>query len=465
MRAVKSVSEHLGYNDPDDMLVNIGTGKESAQHVANRLLKILVDKATRRPRRWAPGCGRHVHGQAAAHAHQREAPKKHEAHSSNGVVVKGIDDVLVRLSRCCNPVRATRSSGSSRAAVACRCYRADCPNAQDLMTEPERIIEVSWENEPSKSTSYQIEVFVEALEPHEPAARRGRDVVRGGCERAVVVPPRRIATAWPRCAFCSRFRTSSTSNLILSKLRGIEACSTRAACSPARAARRRNREGTPHGLQAKGTCVSVEYLVLGMLENNVYLISDGESTLVVDPSCKADAILEALDGRKVDAIVLTAPAFRPCGRGACPAREDGRTRHRLRRRRPVISGDEELPRDDRPFETCPFDLTVKDGDKVQVGGMEWKVIATPGHTKGGHLPVTSTRNAPGTRPPLPCSCRATRCSAARSAAPISSAAAWTTCAAPEAPGPAARRYESSFPATTPSPTIGAERGRVFKLYA
>ena len=32
------------------------------------------------------------------------------------------------------------------------------------MTEPERIIEVSWENEPSKSTSYQIEVFVEALD-------------------------------------------------------------------------------------------------------------------------------------------------------------------------------------------------------------------------------------------------------------------------------------------------------------
>ena len=33
-----------------------------------------------------------------------KAPKKHEAHTSNGVVVKGVDDVLVRLSRCCNPV-------------------------------------------------------------------------------------------------------------------------------------------------------------------------------------------------------------------------------------------------------------------------------------------------------------------------------------------------------------------------
>lgn len=43
-RAVKTVAEHLGYNDPDDMLVSIGTGKESAQHVSNRLLKILVDK-------------------------------------------------------------------------------------------------------------------------------------------------------------------------------------------------------------------------------------------------------------------------------------------------------------------------------------------------------------------------------------------------------------------------------------
>ena len=31
-------------------------------------------------------------------------PKKHETHSSQGIVVKGVDDVLVRLSRCCNPV-------------------------------------------------------------------------------------------------------------------------------------------------------------------------------------------------------------------------------------------------------------------------------------------------------------------------------------------------------------------------
>ena len=134
--------------------------------------------------------------------------------------------------------------------------------------------------------------------------------------------------------------------------------------------------------QAKGTCVSVEYLVLGMLENNVYLISDGESTLVVDPSCKADAILEALDGRKVDAIVLTHRHFDHVGAARALREKTGAPVIASAVDAPVISGDEELPRDDRPFETCPVDLTVKDGDKVQVGGMAWKVIATPGHTPG-----------------------------------------------------------------------------------
>ena len=37
--------------------------------------------------------------------------------------------------------------------------------------------------------------------------------------------------------------------------------------------------------KVKGTCVPVEYLVLGMLENNVYIISDGKATIVVDPTC------------------------------------------------------------------------------------------------------------------------------------------------------------------------------------
>jgi guanosine-3',5'-bis(diphosphate) 3'-pyrophosphohydrolase len=43
-------------------------------------------------------------------------------------------------------------------------HRADCPNARDLMREPERIIEVAWEDSPSVTASYKVEVHVEAVD-------------------------------------------------------------------------------------------------------------------------------------------------------------------------------------------------------------------------------------------------------------------------------------------------------------
>ena len=164
MRAIKTVAEHLGYKDADDMLVNIGTGKESSQHVANRLLKILVDKGNEADESPGFGASDMSTGKLPPMLTSVKRPKKHETHSSNGVVVKGIDDVLVRLSRCCNPVPGDQILGFVTRGRGVSVHRADCPNAQDLMTEPERIIEVSWENEPSKSTSYQVEVFIEALD-------------------------------------------------------------------------------------------------------------------------------------------------------------------------------------------------------------------------------------------------------------------------------------------------------------
>lgn len=164
LRAAKTVAEHLGYKDPDDMLVSIGTGKESAQHVANRLLKILVDKGNEEAGSLALGAGDMSTGKLPPMLTSVRRPKKHETHSSNGVVVKGIDDVLVRLSRCCNPVPGDGILGFVTRGRGVSVHRADCPNAQDLMSEPERIIEVAWENEPSKSTSYQVEVLIEALD-------------------------------------------------------------------------------------------------------------------------------------------------------------------------------------------------------------------------------------------------------------------------------------------------------------
>ena len=164
MRAIRTVAENLGYKDSDDMIVAIGTGKESAQHVANRILKTVVDRGTKEAELPGIGSSATSTGKMPPMLTSVKRPKRHETHSESGVVVKGLDDVLVRLSRCCNPVPGDQILGFVTRGRGVSVHRADCPNAKDLMREPERIIDVEWEKDPVVSTSYKVDLHVEALD-------------------------------------------------------------------------------------------------------------------------------------------------------------------------------------------------------------------------------------------------------------------------------------------------------------
>lgn len=153
--------------------------------------------------------------------------------------------------------------------------------------------------------------------------------------------------------------------------------------------------------EVSGLCVDVKYLVLGYLANNVYIISDGAGTMVVDPSCDAETILAALEGAKLDAIVLTHGHSDHVGAAAALREATGAKVIACATEVPRIQAPEPSVIEDDPI-PCPVDRAVKQGDVVEVGNMKWKVIETPGHTEGSMclFNIPQFGNHPGGLPVL-----------------------------------------------------------------
>ena len=164
-RALREVAGQLGFKDLDDMMVSIGCNRESAQHVANRLIKYMVDRESQAEAdaRTMANTGSST-GVMPPMLTNAKHPSRRETHSSSGIVVKGVDGVLVRLSRCCNPVPGDDIVGFVTRGRGVSVHRADCPNARSLQEHAERIIDVQWEDLPSAETSYKAEVIIEAMD-------------------------------------------------------------------------------------------------------------------------------------------------------------------------------------------------------------------------------------------------------------------------------------------------------------
>ncbi len=80
--------------------------------------------------------------------------------SDTGVKVKDIENVLVRFSKCCNPVPGDEIIGYITKGRGVSVHRSDCPNAKDLLSEPERLIEVEWNTK--SLVSYNADLQIKA---------------------------------------------------------------------------------------------------------------------------------------------------------------------------------------------------------------------------------------------------------------------------------------------------------------
>lgn len=95
--------------------------------------------------------------QAAA---QLAAKKKERQRNQTGVTVEGMDDLLIRFSRCCNPVPGDRIVGFITKGRGISIHRTDCANITSLPeTEKQRLIKVEWDSEKA-GQDYDVDIHI-----------------------------------------------------------------------------------------------------------------------------------------------------------------------------------------------------------------------------------------------------------------------------------------------------------------
>jgi GTP pyrophosphokinase len=138
------VIRESGYKKAEDFYLALGSGKLTAGSIVNKVLQKLKVEQVAEEEAVLP----------------RKKPKARDALASQtyGINVVGVEDVLVRLAKCCTPVPGDPIVGYISLGKGITIHRGDCPNVRALMRNPERFTPVEWEGGTSQSFRVQIAV-------------------------------------------------------------------------------------------------------------------------------------------------------------------------------------------------------------------------------------------------------------------------------------------------------------------
>ena len=136
------------YKDLEEMYLAVGFGANTATKVIARM---LIEYRKDNPEEEV---------EQKLEELSKERSQKKVKPSNNGIVVKGIDNCLVKLSKCCNPLPGDEIIGYITKGRGVSVHRKDCANVKDLFKEENRIIDVYWEEQ--EASSYNVDIEIDA---------------------------------------------------------------------------------------------------------------------------------------------------------------------------------------------------------------------------------------------------------------------------------------------------------------
>ena len=150
---LEAVLRKYGFRDWDSVLAAIGHGGLKEGQVFNKLVE-AYDKENKK----------NLTDEQVLEAASETQEKLHIAKSKSGIVVKGIHDVAVRFSKCCNPIPGDEIVGFVTRGRGITIHRTDCVNVLNMSeTDRTRLIEAEWQQpDTKKKEKYMAEIQVYA---------------------------------------------------------------------------------------------------------------------------------------------------------------------------------------------------------------------------------------------------------------------------------------------------------------
>ena len=176
-----AVARDLHHPDVSALYAAVGDGHVSAASVVQKLVAALGGEG-----------GAEEDLSEAVVPLTRTAPRRRSG--DPGVVVKGVDDVWVKVARCCTPVPRDPVIGFVTRGHGVSVHRRDCGNVAGLMNEPERVVEVEWSV--GTDSVFLVQIQVEALD----RARLLSDITRVLSDNHVNILSASVTTSRDRVA-------------------------------------------------------------------------------------------------------------------------------------------------------------------------------------------------------------------------------------------------------------------------